>query len=191
VTVVQSRPLRYGELDSGRVVDGLLSLARRVGVANVTMRALAAELGTSAPSLYYHVPNKQAALDLLAEALLEQVPLPTAGSWEERLTALYAAGRDALLTVDGITTVLQSRPVPASGQRLDATALDVLTGAGFDAATAATAQSLLSIHLLGSVSLEQALAGTPARLSRRKADARFAFGMRVILQGLRSERRAR
>jgi AcrR family transcriptional regulator len=187
---VQSRALRYGELDSDRVVAGLLALARRVGVGRVTMRALASELGTSAPSLYYHVPNKQAALDLLAEALLDQVLLPTAGTWQERLTALYGAGRAALLTVDGITTVLQSRPVPASGQRLDAAALEVLRGAGFDRSSAAMAQSLLSIHLLGSVSLEQALARTPARLSRRVADARFAFGMRVILRGLEQQRSA-
>ena len=115
MTATVRPPLRYGELDRDVVVQGLLALARRVGVQQVTMRALAAELGTSAPALYYHVPDKQTALDLLAEAVLSQVRIPTRGTWDERLGSLYSGGRAALLPVSGITTVLQSRPPAAAG----------------------------------------------------------------------------
>jgi AcrR family transcriptional regulator len=59
----------YGALDRAQVVAGLHNLTRRVGVQRVTMRELAAELGVAVPSVYYHVPGKQAALDLLAESL--------------------------------------------------------------------------------------------------------------------------
>lgn len=187
MTATVRAPLRYGELDRDVVVQGLLALARRVGVPQVTMRGLAAELGTSAPALYYHVPDKQTALDLLAEAVLSQVPIPTRGSWEERLAALYSGGRAALLPVSGITTVLQSRPPAAAGRRLDEAALAILRGAGLTPEAAASAQVLLSIHLLGSVTLEHALAATPARLSRRTANQRFDDGLRIILTGLRTE----
>ncbi|WP_068180105.1 TetR family transcriptional regulator [Mycobacterium sp. UM_CSW] len=55
----------YGELDRDQVAV-LRELARRVGVERVTMRELAAELGAAVPSVYYDVPNKQAAFELLA-----------------------------------------------------------------------------------------------------------------------------
>ena len=69
----------YGELDRDQVVASLHNLARRVGVQRVTMRELAAELGAAVPSVYYHVPGKQAALDLLAESVLADIPEPGPG----------------------------------------------------------------------------------------------------------------
>ncbi len=72
----------YGELDRAQVVRALHNLARRVGAQRVTMRELAAELGVAVPSVYYHVPGKQAALDLLAESLLAAIPLPGTGPWD-------------------------------------------------------------------------------------------------------------
>jgi AcrR family transcriptional regulator len=65
----------YGELDRAQVVASLHNLARRVGVQRVTMRELAAELDAAVPSVYYHVPGKQAALDLLAESVLAEIPI--------------------------------------------------------------------------------------------------------------------
>ena len=32
--------------------------------------------GAAVPSVYYHVPGKQAALDLLAESVLADIPVP-------------------------------------------------------------------------------------------------------------------
>lgn len=182
------RQLRYGELDGERVVTGLLALATRVGVENITMRSLAAELGTSAPALYYHVPNKQTALDLLAESVLAQIVVPTSGEWEVRVVELYAAARACLLTVTGITTVLQNRPLSLSGRRLESAAEALLREAGFDRPTAAYAVSLLSHHLLGCVALEHAVASSAGTVSSRATNARFTFGMRVVLSGLRAER---
>jgi TetR/AcrR family tetracycline transcriptional repressor len=181
------RHLRYGELDRDRVVTGLLALAHRVGVEQITMRSLAAELGSSAPALYYHVPNKQTALDLLAESLLDQIAVTTSGDWEIRVVELYAAARASLLSVRGITTVLQSRPLSPSGRRLESAAQTLMSEAGFDALTAAYAVSLLSHHLLGCVALEHA-SSSSSTTSRRTANARFTFGLRVLLSGLRAEK---
>ena len=41
----------YGDLDRVQVVASLHTLARRVGVQQVTMRELAAELGAAVPSV--------------------------------------------------------------------------------------------------------------------------------------------
>jgi len=79
MTAEARRP--YGELDRAQVVESLHNLARRVGVQGVTMRDLAAELGAAVPSVYYHVQGKQAALDLLAESMLAEIPIPESGPW--------------------------------------------------------------------------------------------------------------
>ncbi|MDP7701284.1 TetR family transcriptional regulator [Mycobacterium sp. TY815] len=91
----------YGELDRTQVVSSLHALARRVGVQQVTMRELAAELGAAVPSVYYHVPGKQAALDLLAESVLAGIPVPDTGPWDIRLAELYCAAREVMLDVTG------------------------------------------------------------------------------------------
>ena len=181
-----ARQLRYGELDRDLVAQGLLRLARRVGVEQVTMRALALELGSSAPAVYYHVASKQDALDLLAETLLDTVQVPTRGGWERRLTGLYENGRTALLPVSGIATVLQTRPLSDAGRRLDDAARTILRSAGLDARQAAAAQTVLFTHLLGSVSLQHALATMSPALAAARA-RHFGYGLRVIISGIKAE----
>ena len=92
----------YGVLDRDEVVVALRDLARRVGVQRVTMRELAVELGAAVPSVYYHVPSKQAALELVAESVLAEIPLPDTGPWEARLIELYCAAREMILGVPGV-----------------------------------------------------------------------------------------
>lgn len=181
-TAERVRTSRYGGLDRDAVVAAVLRLARQHGIDAVTMRSLAAELGTSAPAVYYHVPNKQALLDLVAEALLREVriPGPDSGSWQQRLIELYSSGRDTLLSVAGIATVLQSRPLSPAGRALDKAGLAIFREAGFDKVTARSAHALLYSYLLGAVSLEHALPSGKSRVA-------FQFGLRTIVAGLSQE----
>ena len=176
------RRLRYGELDRDTVVAAVLRLARRSGIEAVTMRALAAELGTSSAAVYYHVPNKAALLDLVAESVLAAVRVPVDGSWDERLRDLYVDARRQLLGVAGIAGVLQTRPVAAAGRELDATSRRLLTEAGPPAATVRAGHSLLYTYLLGAVTLEHTVG--------RGSAATFATGLDLILAGLRESVRA-
>jgi AcrR family transcriptional regulator len=52
-------------LSRDRVLDAAIRVADRGGVATITMRRVAQELGVEAMSLYHHVPNKDAILDAL------------------------------------------------------------------------------------------------------------------------------
>ena len=99
----------YGELDRAQVVAGLHNLARRVGIQRVTMRELAAELGVAVPSVYYHVPGKQAALDLLADSLLASDPASPAGPLDVRLIEFYCVSREVVLRIPGVASMLQTR----------------------------------------------------------------------------------
>ena len=167
----------YGDLDRAQVVASLHNLARRVGVQQVTMRELAAELGAAVPSVYYHVPGKQAALDLLAESVLADIPVPQAGPWDARLTELYCAAREVILRVPGIAGILQTSGGGERARRLDRLSRSLLAEAGLTKPVAAAAHTVLYTYLLGSVSLEESR-------GKRQAAARFRAGLDVIIAGI-------
>ncbi|MFN8031685.1 MAG: TetR/AcrR family transcriptional regulator C-terminal domain-containing protein [Mycobacterium sp.] len=176
----------YGDLDRERVVSALYELARRVGVQRVTMADLAVELGAAKPSVYYHVPGKQAALDLLAEAVLATIAEPGPGPWDRRLRELYCAARKALLEVPGIAVVLQTNGNGHTARRHDRLSRSLLGEAGLDAAAASTAHTLLYTYLLGSVSLEDSRPASTSARARRRADAGFERGLELIVAGIRA-----
>lgn len=169
----------YGELDRTRVVACLHSLARRVGVQQVTMRELAAELGAAVPSVYYHVPGKQAALDLLAEAVLTDIPEPEAGSWDVRLTELYCAAREVMLDVPGVAGVLQTSGGGDRARRLDKVSRALLAEAGLTKGVASAAHTVLYTYLLGSISLDESRC-------KRQPESRFRAGLDVIIAGIKA-----
>lgn len=169
----------YGELDRDQVVTSLHTLARRVGVQQVTMRNLAAELGAAVPSVYYHVPGKQAALDLLAESVLADIPVPQDGPWDMRLAELYCEAREVILSVPGVAGVLQTGGGGERARRLDRLSRSLLAEAGLTKAVAAAAHTVLYTYLLGSISLEESRA-------RRGAASRFRAGLTVIIAGIKA-----
>lgn len=168
----------YGELDRAQVVASLHNLARRVGVQRVTMRELAAELGAAVPSVYYHVPGKQAALDLLAESVLAEIPVPEAGPWDTRLVELYCAAREVILGVPGIAGVLQTSGGGERARRLDRLSRSLLAEAGLAKAVAAATHTVLYAYLLGSVRLDESR-------GKRQAASRFRAGLDVIMAGIK------
>ncbi len=68
------------------------------GLAALTMRRLAADLGVEAASLYHHVPNKQAVLDgavsVMREAMVFDGPLPT--DWRDIMEMVFLRYLDLL-----------------------------------------------------------------------------------------------
>ncbi|MDG4665166.1 TetR/AcrR family transcriptional regulator [Mycobacterium sp. 236(2023)] len=177
-----SSVLPYGALDREHLVKHLLELARRVGVANVTMRALATEAGTSASSVYYHVKDKAALLELLAESVLGGITIPSDGEWEQRIAELHTNAWRALVEVPGIAALLQQRPLAGAAGAMDTAAKTIMAESGWSAEDLDAAHVVLYIHLLGSVQLEHHLNGTGSDA----AHDRFLQGLRVILTGLRT-----
>jgi TetR/AcrR family transcriptional regulator, tetracycline repressor protein len=167
----------YGELGRPEVLAALRTVARRVGVQRVTMRELAAELGAAVPSVYYHVPGKRGALDLLGEAVLADIPVPEAGRWHARIIELYCAAREAISDVPGIAGVLQTGEGGDAARRLDRLSRALLAEAGLAKADVAAAHTVLYTYLLGSVSLAEAQ-------GKRQSSGQFRAGLRVIIAGV-------
>jgi AcrR family transcriptional regulator len=77
------------------IVTAAIGLLDREGLAALSMRRLAEELGTGAASLYWHVGSKDGLLDLVFDELIgeEQIPDPDPPRWQEQLKDIARAQR--------------------------------------------------------------------------------------------------
>ncbi|ORW61185.1 TetR family transcriptional regulator [Mycobacterium parmense] len=176
----------YGELGRAEVVAALRDLVGRVGVQGVTMRDLAAELGAAVPSVYYHVPGKRAAIDLLGESVLADIPVPGVGRWDQRIVELYCAAREVIIAVPGVAGILQTSGPSEPARRLDRLSRALLTEAGLAKADAAAAHEVLYTYLLGSVSLEESRRLTGSPRGKRSTANQFRTGLNVVVTGIKT-----
>ncbi|MFE2872378.1 TetR/AcrR family transcriptional regulator C-terminal domain-containing protein [Embleya sp. NPDC059259] len=70
-------PRTDAELTRERVVSAAVAIADERGLAAVSMRQIAAELGVAAMSLYRHVPGKEDLLAAMADSVFGEPPLPS------------------------------------------------------------------------------------------------------------------
>src|SRR3954447_2104427 len=126
-----------------------LALVDREGLAALTMRRLARELGTGTMSLYRHFRNKDelldAVVDLASREGLEHLVLR--GDWQARLRTLARALYDGLTRHPGLVQVRLSRPMLSPGAlRTTDIAMQVLLDAGFAPRRAAHAYRTLFLY---------------------------------------------
>ena len=177
-------------LSRDQVVATAVDLLRRYGLADLTMRRLARELGVAPGAIYWHVANKQELLVEVAEVLLASIPEPSADHPpREALASLALAIREALVRVpDGADVVALAYVVEPGRQVRDLAAL--VSQAGVPLAERDAVTGLILNHILGSVAAQQnrALAAevdldavATDSLGELKA---FEIGLEVILRGL-------
>lgn len=96
----------------GRIVSTALALVEAEGFDALTMRRVAAALGTGPASLYAHVRNKADLDDLLIGTLSKNVvvPVPDAGRWREQVLDVCGQLRDEFLRYPGIARAALSAP---------------------------------------------------------------------------------
>src|ERR1700733_1349322 len=79
---------RRGEpISRDAIVTAAIGLLDREGLAALSMRRLAEELGTGAASLYWHVGSKDGLLDLVLDEIIgeNRVPAPDPSRWQDQL----------------------------------------------------------------------------------------------------------
>lgn len=103
-------PERRSDVEA--IVDAAIRLADVKGLAAVTMRRIAQELGVSAMSLYTYLPSKAALVDLMLDQVYRQMQLrePDDRTWPERLTAIADDNRALHLAHPWIGAVSAARP---------------------------------------------------------------------------------
>src|SRR5437879_13868981 len=80
-------------LSTDRIVETARALVDAEGLAAVSTRRLAAELGVSGPSLYNHFRTKDEILDAVADTVVAQVDLSMFDGTMDWRTALLEWGR--------------------------------------------------------------------------------------------------
>ena len=110
----ERRPGPRPGLDVDRIVTAAVALADRSGLAAVSMRTLAAELGVGAMTLYTHVPGKGELVDLMLDAVLDELypadDALLAGGWRDRLEAMARANWDLFLRHPWAVHLATGRP---------------------------------------------------------------------------------
>ncbi|MGM7643850.1 TetR/AcrR family transcriptional regulator [Nocardia sp. JW2] len=106
-----ARP-RVPLLSRERIREAALALIDRDGLAEVSMRKLAAELGVQAASLYGHYPNKDELLDDIAARIMSRVDTSAfdSATWDEALAAWARSYRAALATHPNFVPYLAAGP---------------------------------------------------------------------------------
>jgi AcrR family transcriptional regulator len=160
-------------LSRERVLRGAIAVADAGGIAGLTIRSLAHELGVRPMSLYHHVANKEAILDGIVDVVFSEIELPPAdGDWRSAMRQRATSARTVLRRHPWATPLMESRtnPGPATLRHHDAV-IGTLRRAGFSIAMAAHAYSLLDSYIYGFALEEAALAFDPETVG----DAAEAF----------------
>lgn len=199
-------------LSRERIIATALALADREGADALSMRKLGAELGVDPMAVYYHIPNKEALLDAIVEAVMSEIDLslddPSAAP-EERVLIAALAYRDALLAhAKALPIVLSRGPSTPAAMRPVELLMGIFRQAGLPPDRAAAAMNAIAGLVRGLASMgggesvepptPEALAGFAARFDPAEfphlfeamgtppdfMGADFEFGVRALARGL-------
>lgn len=177
-------------LTRAEVVDAALGILDEYGLADLSMRRVAAKLDVAPGALYHHVENKQTLLAGVADEILGQVVCP-AGPWREAIPGWALNLRAALMEHrDSADLVASSRAFGLVTVDVLERPVLVLAAGGIPEPTARQAASTLLHFVLGHVAEEQARRywvqlAAPATDAGAEAEeiGRLRGGVELILNG--------
>lgn len=201
-------------LSRERVLAEAIALADSGGIASLTMRKLAAELGVEAMSLYHHVANKDDILDGILDAIAAEIDLSEEGDWKTTTRRRALSAKNVLFDHPWASTLWVSRVNlgPARMEYMD-TALRVFREGGLSEELTHHAYHVVENHIVGytmqqmsfavdmdnlDTLADEFLATLPAdrypdlalHVSQHidqppePAETEFEFGLRLILDGI-------
>jgi AcrR family transcriptional regulator len=160
-------------LSEDTIVAAALAIADRDGLDALSMRSLAKRLQCNPMSLYEHVANKDALLDLMADRSMAALPeLDPQGDWREELTRFFVAFHALFVEHPAVAHVTVQRPL--SGEttlRRGEPALQTLLQAGFGDDEAVELFIALANYTIGASLYELARRGPEQPLAAHRFDA--------------------
>jgi AcrR family transcriptional regulator len=150
-------------LEREQIVRTALALVDRDGLKALSMRRLGAELGADPMAIYYHLPNKQALLDAIVEAVMAGIDLSVdrpAAPPEERILRAAQVNALPIVLMHGPATPVAMRPVELL--------IGILRDAGLPPAKAFTGMQVIAAAVRGAVGMghppDEAAAPAPERI---------------------------
>jgi TetR/AcrR family transcriptional regulator, tetracycline repressor protein len=200
-SVAKDRPRSRGRppsLSTHQVVEAALRVTREVGLDNLSMRALARELGVPPMTIYHYAPSRKYLHALVVDDILSEirVPRPDEGSWEDRLRKLHSDARRVFAAHPGVSAHLGDGG-SRQGARLGDGVLEILAEGGFDAEARVVCFATLFTFMTGQIDLD-AMAyfvanGTAATLDNVTRSAGFSreelfdLGYDAVIEGLKKK----
>lgn len=207
---------RPRSLSPAALANAALEIVDREGLASLSMRTLAGELGVTAMSLYRYVSNKAELERLVVEAILQAIDTQSLGegAWRDRLAILVERAWRAMRVHPAVVPlVLTRRQNSPSALRWGEAVMRALAEGGFRGKQRAIAFRTLLSYLIGAVQVEHFgplsgagtamlaslpvdkfphLADTARRAQRIDPEDEFLTGLERVIEGLvRSARKAK
>jgi TetR/AcrR family transcriptional regulator, tetracycline repressor protein len=155
-----------GKVSKAALIDAALRIVEAEGVANLSMRKLAADLGVAVTSIYWHVGNREALIEALVEREIADMGAirPSGRNAEDRLVSLARALRRRLLARPHVISLVNERGLtPLMFLPAQVALARELSAAGLEGADAALAVRSIQYHVIGSVILERWHERSPAQ----------------------------
>ena len=177
------------------VVARAIHVLDEYGLADLTMRRLAAELEVRPSALYHHFTNKQSLLAAVADELLERSLKPVAeGEWDVQLTAAATGLREALLAWrDGAELVATVHAFGLGAVRVDDHVEQTLTGTGLNEALRRVVVRTVLHYVFGHATAEQTHLQAASAGALESGDdvswgsgQEFASGLSLVVDGVRA-----
>ena len=156
---VEDRRAERVPLSRARVLLGAVAVADAGGIAGLTIRSLAQQLGVKPMAVYHYVANKSEILDGIVDVVFAEIDLPPRnGDWQNEIRQGAASARAALRRHPWALGLLESRksPGPATLRHHD-TMIGTLRAAGFSVEMTAHAYALIDSYVYGFALQEAAL----------------------------------
>ncbi|GAA2374907.1 TetR/AcrR family transcriptional regulator C-terminal domain-containing protein [Streptomyces carpaticus] len=199
---------RPRSLTPQHLATAALTVIDRDGLAGLSMRAVATELGIATMSLYRYVPDREALERQVVDLVLAGVDTaPPAGQpWQRQLAGLLERVRTAVAAHPGaVPLTVTHRHTSEAVRQWSETVLGVLAAAGFSPRRRALALRALLAYLTGALQNEHLapltgeattalaelppdayplLSGTASEAARVPAAEEFRAGLDLLLSGL-------
>ena len=146
-------------LSRERVLQGAMAVADKGGIASLTIRSLAAELGVKPMSVYHHVKNKDEILDGIVDIVFGEIELPRiGGEWHSEMWRRATSARAAMRRHPWAIGLVETRTSPgrATLRHHDAI-IGTLRAGGFSVEMTAHAFALIDAYVYGFVLSEVTL----------------------------------
>lgn len=201
---------RPKSLEPSELAAAALAVIDRDGIDALTIRAVAAELGMGAMSLYRYVDGRETLERLVVERVLADldVTVPARTPWDKGIRSIAERIRRAVIAHPSVVPLFMShRHVSAATRRTGNALLGLLTEAGFSGVRRVVAFRALLAYLIGALESQhrgplagpgtEVLAALPtaelpflAETSKQarsvSAETEFREGLEIVLRGLRA-----
>ena len=150
--------MAQGTVTRRAVLDAATRLVEQQGVAALSMRKLAAELGVAVTSIYWHVGNREALLEELVQEMVHGLDtLPARGSTPTaRVMSLAVELRRVLREHPHLIGLVNERGLtPAMFLPSQRTLVAEISAAGLRGTRAAEAVRALQYHVIGFILVER------------------------------------